>query len=224
MKAAQQKPLDLVAMTRNLRKQTLRYLRIDGDFDTLSPAEQIRIDAVGALRLEISDIRERQLAGSKDADIGRLVEASRELQSLLVVHTDEARVDGAELREKLAKLLGFSEEPEKAKAEPPSIIADDDPPLDDWPNGSSPLDEPSKPDSPDNLSPWRNGTDATPLRGHQANETAEEFKAAELAYLGSRRPLKPPPSEGFRIGYSPNQSYGRSTMPYRYDRWSDWRT
>jgi hypothetical protein len=51
-----QKP-DLGKRSRNLRAQTCAFLHI-GDYSALSPAEQVCVDKIGALRLEIGDLRD----------------------------------------------------------------------------------------------------------------------------------------------------------------------
>jgi hypothetical protein len=74
------------------------------------------VDKIGALRLEIGDLRDAQLAG-RAVDVGRLVTASEQLEALIQAHgrVHASRVPGpgepcspamTSLRAKLADLLG----------------------------------------------------------------------------------------------------------------------
>jgi hypothetical protein len=73
---------ELDKRSRNLRRQTFcEFLNIDA-FDALSPSDQVRVDKIGALRLEIGDLQVMQLAG-RDVNVSRLVEASEQLEQLI---------------------------------------------------------------------------------------------------------------------------------------------
>jgi hypothetical protein len=100
-----QSPPDLTKMSTNLRARTCAFLRVP-PFDKLSPSEQVHVDVIGALQLEISDLREAQLAGRRDVDISRLVQAGEQLQRLLlpgVIENSAIAVDDA--RERMRQVL-----------------------------------------------------------------------------------------------------------------------
>jgi hypothetical protein len=97
-------PPDLEARERNLRSQTCAFLKL-GAFETLRPAEMVRVDLIGSLREEIRDLRMAQLAGRTDVDIARLVEAGKQLSSLLDGQPPEASSSLAEARARLKQVL-----------------------------------------------------------------------------------------------------------------------
>src|SRR5689334_12188657 len=96
---------DLDARERNLRALTCQFLRL-GAFETLLPAEQTRVDLIGALREEVRDLRRQQLLGRTDVDIARLVEAGKQLQALLDAQPPEASVTLQDARRRLKEVLG----------------------------------------------------------------------------------------------------------------------
>jgi hypothetical protein len=82
-KAKPQQPVDIAKMFANLRARTCAFLKAP-PYDQLAPYEQVRIDVIGALMLEIDDLRQAQLSGRTDVDIARLVQAGEAIQRLLL--------------------------------------------------------------------------------------------------------------------------------------------
>jgi hypothetical protein len=76
--------LDLRAMSKRLREQTLSVLKLDSD--KLSAADEIVVSRAGALRLLISDMEAAQLRGLA-IDVAKYVEASEQLERI-VRHQD----------------------------------------------------------------------------------------------------------------------------------------
>jgi hypothetical protein len=165
---------DIARMSARLRARTCAFLKCP-PFDKLPPHEQIRIDVIGALMLEVSDLREAQLAGRSDVDIGRLVEAGEALQRLLQPGVFEnsaiAEQDARQRMRAVINAIAPALAAEDAERERLEAQAADDP-------------EPAAPDPPPEPEP-------------PSDQPAAAAPPSNVQYLSQRRQADGPPPQHY---------------------------